>query len=113
MFQIVNYVSPDGKDIYGDWIKHLRDTRSQIAIIRRIERLRQGNFGDHKSCGNGVWELRIDLGPGYRVYYGLAGEQVVLLLCGGDKATQNRDIDRAAEFWKAFRKETKNADKGS
>ncbi len=74
--------------------------------------MRQGNFGDHKFCGNGVWELRIDLGAGYRIYYGLAGDRIVLLLCGGDKATQTRDIARAAELWRAFRKEVKHADKG-
>jgi putative addiction module killer protein len=58
-----------------------------------------GNFGDHKFCRDGVWELRIDVGPGYRVYYAVAGSQVVLLLCGGDKRTQGADINRACEYW--------------
>lgn len=58
-----------------------------------------GNFGNHKSCRDGVWELRIDVGPGYRVYYAVAGSQVVLLLCGGDKRTQSADITRACEYW--------------
>ena len=58
-----------------------------------------GNFGNHKSCRDGVWELRIDVGPGYRVYYAVAGSQVVLLLCGGDKRTQSADISRACEYW--------------
>jgi putative addiction module killer protein len=58
-----------------------------------------GYFGDHKFCRGGVWELRIDVGPGYRVYYAMAGAQVVLLLSGGDKQTQDADIDRACEYW--------------
>lgn len=58
-----------------------------------------GNFGDHKYCRDGTWELRIDLGPGFRVYYAIAGTRVILLLCGGDKRTQNVDIDRACELW--------------
>lgn len=58
-----------------------------------------GNFGDHKFCRDGVWELRIDVGPGYRVYYAIAGEQVVLLLTGSDKRSQDAEIDRACEYW--------------
>jgi len=57
------------------------------------------NFGDHKPCRDGVWELRIDVGPGYRVYYAISGSKIVLLLCGGDKRTQSADISRACEFW--------------
>ena len=73
--------------------------RLRIAVDRRINRIEFGNFGDHKSCRNGAWELRIDVGAGYRVNYAVAGTQVVLLLCGGDKRTQGADIDRACEYW--------------
>lgn len=71
-------------------------------ILRRIDRLRLGNCGDARNVGEGVWELRIHFGPGYRVYFGLHGTQVILLLCGGDKSTQERDIATARMYWKEF-----------
>jgi len=82
-----------------EWRLGLRDARAKIAVDRRVNRMELGNFGDHKFCRDGVWELRIDAGPGYRVYYALTGTEVVLLLCGGDKRTQDGDIDRACSFW--------------
>lgn len=75
-----------------------------MAIQRRIDRLAAGNFGDHKPCGNGVWELRIDVGPGYRVYYAMDGQTVVLLLCGGDKRSQQSDIDAAVKYWNDYQR---------
>lgn len=77
---------------------------ARIAIDRRINRLELENFGDHKFCRDGVWELRIDVGPGYRVYYAMAGSQVILLLLGGDKRTQTSDIDRACAYWKDWQR---------
>lgn len=82
-----------------EWRNHLRDSRAKIAIDRRINRIELENFGDCKFCRDGVWELRIDVGPGYRVYYAISGNEVVLLLCGGDKRTQGSDIDRACAYW--------------
>lgn len=82
----------------------LRDMRARVAILRRFERVRLGNFGDHKFCRDGVWELRIDVGAGYRVYYARAGQTIVLLLCGGDKRTQSADIIRAADYWQDWRR---------
>ncbi len=74
-----------------------------MAIVRaRLNRIRLGNFGDCKSVGGGVEELRIDFGPGYRVYYGREGSLVVVLLCGGDKRTQARDILTAQKYWKEY-----------
>ena len=78
-----------------DWLRGLRDKRAQARINIRIERLEEGNFGDHRSVGRGVSELRINVGPGYRVYYVIRERVVVVLLCGGEKATQQRDIKRA------------------
>jgi putative addiction module killer protein len=97
--EIRHYLTPDGKDIVLEWLRSLRDTKARIAIDRRINRMESDNFGDHRFCRDGVWELRIDVGPGYRVYYALAGSQVVLLLAGGDKRTQDADIRRAATYW--------------
>ena len=80
---------------YAGWLEGLRDRRAAARIAIRIDRLRLGNPGDVKSVGGGVSEMRIDYGPGYRVYFANVGVQIVLLLCGGDKSTQARDIERA------------------
>lgn len=82
-----------------DWRRQLRDTTAKIAVDRRINRMESGNFGDHKFCRDGVSEVRIDVGLGYRVYYAIAGTQLILVLCGGDKRTQDADIKRACEYW--------------
>lgn len=99
MYEIRHYLTPEGNDVYLEWQRKLRDTRARIAIDRRINRIELGNFGDHKFLADGVWELRIDIGPGYRVYYALAGSTVVLLLCAGDKGSQQKDIARACSYW--------------
>ena len=87
---------------FDEWFDSLRDRKMQAAIDTRLARVRAGNFGDYKSVGGGVFELRIALGPGLRVYYGLHGRQVVVLLGGGDKGRQSRDIRRAQQLWKEF-----------
>ena len=78
-----------------DWLLELRDVAARVRIAKRIDRIAQGNFGDAKSVGDGVSELRFTFGPGYRVYYTRHGDVVVILLCGGDKASQGEDIERA------------------
>ncbi len=78
-----------------DWLTELRDVQARARIAKRLDRLADGNFGDVKSIGGSVSELRFTFGPGYRVYFTLRGQVVVILLCGGDKQTQARDIDRA------------------
>ena len=108
-YRIVNY-EEDGKDIFQTWIKSLRDTVGKKAIDRSILRLEDGNFGDHKFCRDGVYELRIHVGAGYRVYYSVIENVVVLLLCGGSKKTQDKDIDKAIEYLKKF-KEKNNYDR--
>ena len=77
---------------FDEWMAGLRDDRVVAAIGRRIERLRRGNFGLRRVLGEGVWELKLDIGPGYRIYYRLQGRTLVLLLCGGDKGSQRNDI---------------------
>lgn len=100
MYELRHYLTTAGADIYLDWTRKLRDAGARIAIDRRLNRLELGNFGDHGFCRNGVGELRIDIGAGYRVYYAIADKKVVVLLCGGDKRTQDADIERACEYWK-------------
>jgi putative addiction module killer protein len=100
VYEIRHYLTQSEKDVFIEWRRQLCDTKVKIAVDRRINRMELGNFGDHKFCRDGVWELRIDVGPGYRVYYAIAGTQVVLLLCAGDKRTQDADIDRAYKYWR-------------
>ena len=80
---------------FDAWLRGLRDVRGRAVIARRIDRLASGHKGDAKAVGDGVQELRIDHGPGYRVYFVRRGERVIVLLCGGDKGSQARDIERA------------------
>lgn len=83
---------------FGQWLNRLRDANAYARIVQRIRRLERGNPGDVKSVGGGLHELRIDHGPGYRVYFVYEGSAVVILLCGGDKGTQDRDIKWAREL---------------
>lgn len=82
-------------EVFGAWMRRLRDIQARAIIARRVERMAAGNFGDHRGVGGGVSELRIAVGPGYRVYYTVRGGSIVVLLCGGDKDSQRRDIVRA------------------
>lgn len=82
-------------DVFSKWLKGLRDPRAKARILAKLESVRLGNLGDTKAVGDGVWELRIHAGPGYRVYYVQRDKFVLLFLCGGDKSRQSRDISRA------------------
>jgi putative addiction module killer protein len=85
-------------DVFADWFAGLRDREARARITVRIRRLSLGNPGDVKPVGGGVSEMRIDYGPGYRVYFVRRGDTVIVLLCGGDKRNQDRDIARALEL---------------
>ena len=90
--------------VYDDWIKQLRDERAKARIYTRIDRLENGNPGDVKPVGEGISEMRIDYGPGYRVYYKDTGREIIILLCGGDKTTQTADIIRAKQIAAQYEK---------
>ena len=104
-YEVIHYIDAKGKDTYLEWVESLRDKRGQIAIYRAVARVERGNFGDHHFCRDGVSELVINCGPGYRVYYSIVGRAVVLLLCAGDKRSQSRDIDRAVLYLKKYKEE--------
>lgn len=106
MFKIRHYLTFDGRDPVAEWLGKLKDAQAKAAIIRRLNRLESGNFGDFKPLREGVHELRIDVGPGYRVYYAQSEKVVMLLLCGGTKRTQDADIDRACAFWRDWQSRT-------
>jgi putative addiction module killer protein len=102
-YEVRHFRAADGTDVFGEWFDALRDRQAQQRVAVRVDRLELGLFGDAKALREGVCELRIDHGPGYRVYYAIAGRAVVLLLCGGDKRTQRRDITRAIGYWQEFK----------
>jgi len=91
------------------WLGALRDLRGRTAIARRIARMAEGNFGDVEPVGEGVSELRVDMGPGYRVYFSVCGPQIVIVLAGGDKSTQQRDIKRAKAMLAALMRPNQGA----
>ena len=97
---VVFYEDPEGRKPFTEWLEGLRDRKGRERIMARISRLTQGNYGDCESVGEGVSELRMFFGPGYRAYIGEAGNHIVVLLCGGDKSTQPQDIKTAQAYWK-------------
>lgn len=101
--RLETYVTPTGRRVFEDWFSGLRDAVTRSAIRARLDRLEAGNSGDHAYVGEGVSELRIHYGPGFRVYYGEIGETVIILLCGGDKSSQSRDIKDAQNYWAEYR----------
>lgn len=101
--EIRHYVTRAGKDVFDAWLSKLGDARTQAKIAVRINRLASRNFGDSKRLRQGLSELRIDCGPGYRIYYTLLGTTCVLLLCGGDKRKQSADIERALAFLQDYK----------
>ncbi|MGA9966454.1 MAG: type II toxin-antitoxin system RelE/ParE family toxin [Terriglobales bacterium] len=104
--ELRRYLTASGRDVFGEWLSGLRDARTRAKIVARIDRLSAGNFGDAKALRDGLFELRIDWGPGYRVYYAIAGRACVLLLCGGEKRKQSSDIRCALEYLKDYRERT-------
>ncbi len=113
MFEVRHYLAANNSDPFAEWLRKLRDTKAKLAIIRRVNRLELGNFGDHRFLRDGVCELRIDVGPGYRVYYAQAGKTIILLLCGGDKSTQSKDILLACDNWRDWQQSKAKEEKSS
>lgn len=101
--ELGHYVTPRGRDPFQEWLDSLQDLAGRLAILRRLDRLRGEHFGDCRYCRDGVWELRIAFGPGYRVYYSREGLALLLLLHGGSKRTQARDMDVAVQRWRDYR----------
>jgi putative addiction module killer protein len=96
-------VAQDEREPYEEWVNSCSDSKTRAIIRQRIRRLELGNFGAHQRLTGDLWELKIDYGPGYRVYLGIADRVIVILLCGGTKKTQKRDIQKAKKYWEEFR----------
>lgn len=103
--QIEIYETQLGIAPFSIWLNRLSNRKARAKIRVRLDRLKLGNFGDCKSIGEGIYELRIDYGPGYRVYFGKIGLTIILLLCGGDKSTQQEDIHRAKAYWLDYKRQ--------
>ena len=93
------YVTSDGRSPFHDWYTSLKDVKTLAVINNRLTRVERGLLGDHKALGSGVYELKIDVGPGYRIYFGQEGQKLIWLLHGGYKKTQQRDIEMAKKYW--------------
>lgn len=96
--RVETYITEDGKRPFDEWLSDLTDRKAAARIEARVARLRLGLLGDWKAVGGGVMELRVDAGPGYRIYFARVGRQIVLLLCGGSKGSQRADIKTAQEY---------------
>lgn len=102
------YVLPDGKEPLEDWLADLKDKKGRAKVRARINQMRAGNPGNFKMVAPGIMEMKIDFGPGYRIYYGRIGDKIILLLCGGDKTTQSGDIKKATEYLSDYKRRTKD-----
>ena len=98
-FEIEYYLTEEGRKPFNEWLRGLRDIAARAKIRVRLDRARLGNLGDNRSVGQGVHELRVDYGPGYRIYFAFEGNHLILLLLGGEKSGQAKDIAMAKEFW--------------
>jgi len=108
LIKIKIYSTVSGKEPFSDWQDDL-DVNIKSIVINRLDRISSGNFGDAKIIkgGEGIWELRIDYGPGYRIYFGKQGTTIVILLTAGDKKSQTKDIQKAKRYWNEYKKYTK------
>lgn len=105
MIKEIVYFTIGDKCPFSKWIRSI-NINDKIRISRRLLQIKEyGHFGDYKSVGNGVYELRFFFGPGYRIYFGFDGDKIVLLLTGGDKSSQDRDIEKAKEYWRIHNEE--------
>ena len=104
MIELLRYQREDGREPFTEWLDAVRDRAAQARIRVRLRQVQSGNFGDSEPVGEGVIELRIHVGPGYRVYCGRYGASVILLLCGGDKSSQATDIKRAKALWPEWKR---------
>ena len=112
-FDLRYYQTSGGEQPFVEWLQGLHDRQARTRIEARLVRVAVGNFGDVEPVGEGVLELRIDWGPGYRIYFSRVGKMIVLLLCGGDKRTQQRDIKRAKAYFEDFKARTAKKPRGA
>lgn len=101
-YVIKHYKKDNNSSPFEEWINHLKDCKNQIRILLAIERMALGNFNNCKSLGDGICELKLYFGSGYRVYFGIYNNQIIILLCGGDKSSQSKDVALAKKYWNTY-----------
>ena len=101
-FEIRHYLTAEGEDVFLNWLESLGDIATRARIEVRLARVERGLLGNFRYLNDSVTELKLDFGPGYRIYCGKEGSKFVILLCGGDKSTQRKDIKHAIEYWKDY-----------
>ncbi|NTV53594.1 MAG: type II toxin-antitoxin system RelE/ParE family toxin [Candidatus Firestonebacteria bacterium] len=107
--KILEYLLPDGTSPFYKWLHHdVRDLFFRGRIRQRLARVRAGNFGNCRPVGKGVQEIKLDMGPGYRIYFGRRGSEIIILLCAGNKGTQVKDICLAIEYWEDYQRREKS-----
>lgn len=104
IYDLQLYIDENGCSPFEEWFKSIRDRQVMARVKSRLNRIRIGNLGDHRSVGKGVAELRMDIGPGFRIYFGREGSKIIILLCAGDKNTQKIDIPLAQGYWADYRR---------
>lgn len=104
LIKILIYKVESEKSPFDKWLKEL-DVTNRAIVRARLKRIALGNFGDCKSLGENLWEVRINFGPGYRIYYGQIEDKIILLLSGGDKGSQSRDIEKARKYWSNYKED--------
>lgn len=102
--EVQNYRTKDGREPFAEWLDSLRDIRAIDKIEKRLKQVQSGTLGTYRSVGEGVCEFKIKYGPGYRIYFGQIGSVIILILCGGDKSSQQEDIKQAKEYWSEYGK---------
>lgn len=104
IYTVNEYIDENGHSPYAEWLNSLRDARARAKVMSYVDRMELGNLGDSEPVGEGVSELRIHYGLGYRVYYARDGREIFLLLCGGDKSSQQKDIVKAKRLWESHKR---------
>lgn len=102
--EIEYYLLPNGNSPFQEWYKALKSEKIKAVVLKRLARVRLGNLGEYRSVRDGVYEFKIDFGPGYRIYFGQEGTKLIILLCAGEKRTQQKDIRKAHEYWEGYRR---------
>lgn len=101
--RVVIYANKTGKEPFTEWLNGLKNDNHRRCILMRLRRIELGNFGDSKHIQGGVYEFRLFIGPGFRIYYGKDGETTIVLLCGGNKSSQTREIKTALIYWQEYK----------
>lgn len=102
---IIIYKTSEKKEPFTDWLRSIKDKNIKNRILARIDRLQLGNLGDYKSISDGIFELRLHFGPGYRIYCGESEKVIIILLCAGDKSSQETDIEKAKEYFNKYKEQ--------